>query len=112
MDIAPDNKDILADRYVLAVKEKDTRDQAKYAEGQNYIKAYNKNLQPIAYNPNLAEVLIINQAGKTATKESKGKLINEPVIQQALYKAVEVAMRNMDTKRCICYNCNGDDFKC
>lgn len=98
MDIAPDNKDILADRYVLAVKEKDTRDQAKYAEGQNYIKAYNKNLQPIAYNPNLAEVLIINQAGKTATKESKGKLINEPVIQQALYKAVEVAMRNMDTK--------------
>jgi|JI9StandDraft_2_1071091.scaffolds.fasta_scaffold04125_2 hypothetical protein len=98
MDIAPDNKDILADRYVLAVKEKDTRDQAKYAEGQNYLKAYNKNLQPIAYNPNLAEVLIINQAGKTATKESKGKLINEPVIQQALYKAVEVAMRNMDTK--------------
>ena len=98
MDIAPDNKDILADRYVLAVKEKDTRDQSKYAEGQNYIKAYDKNLQPIAYNPNLAEVLIINQAGKTATKESKGKLIDEPVIQQALYKAVEVSMRSMDTK--------------
>jgi uncharacterized protein len=98
MDISPDNKEIIADRYVLAVKEKDTRDQAKYAEGQNYIKAYDKNLQPIAYNTNLAEVLIINQAGKTATKESKGKLIDEPVIQQALYKAVEIAMRSMDTK--------------
>ena len=48
MDIAPDNKDILADRYVLAVKEKDARDQAKYADGKNYIKAYDKNLQPIA----------------------------------------------------------------
>lgn len=98
MDIAPDNKEILGDRYVLAVKEKDTRDQAKYAEGKNYIKAYDKNLQPIPYNPNLAEVLIINQAGKAATKESKGKLVDEPMIQQALYKAVEYTMRSMDTK--------------
>jgi uncharacterized protein len=98
MEIAPDNKEILADRYVLAVKEKDTRDQAKFAEGQNYIKAYDKNLQPIPYRTDLAEVLIVNQAGKAATKESKGKLVNEPMIQQALYKAVEYSMRSMDTQ--------------
>jgi hypothetical protein len=98
IEIAPDNKEILADRYVLAVKEKDTRDQAKYAEGKKYITAYDKNLQPIPYNTNLAEVLIVNQAGKTATKESKGKLIDEPVIQEALYKAVDAALRNMDNQ--------------
>ncbi|MBP7282935.1 MAG: hypothetical protein KBA66_15235 [Leptospiraceae bacterium] len=95
MEINPDNKEILADRYVLAVKEGDTRDQAKFAEGRNYIKAYNTNLQPIPYNTDLAEVLIINQAGKAATKESKGKIINEPMIQEALAKALEAALRNM-----------------
>lgn len=86
MDINPDNKEIYADRYVLAVKEGDTRDQSKYAEGKKYIKAFNKNLQPIPYNPDLAEVLIINQAGKAATKESKGKIIEEPMIREALEK--------------------------
>lgn len=98
MEIAPDNKEVLADRYVLAVKEKDTKDQAKFAEGQKYVKAFDKNLHPIPYNPELAEVLIVNQAGKAATKESKGKLINEPMIQQALYKAVEYSLRSMDSK--------------
>ncbi|MBK8398969.1 MAG: hypothetical protein IPL26_27430 [Leptospiraceae bacterium] len=98
MDINPDNKEIYADRYVLAVKEGDTRDQSKYAEGKKYIKAFNKNLQPIPYNPDLAEVLIINQAGKAATKESKGKIIEEPMIREALGKALEVALRNMSNE--------------
>lgn len=98
IDIDPSNKEILADRYVLAVKENDTRDQTKFAEGINYIKAYDKDLNPIPYRKDLAEVLIVNQAGKTATKESKGKLINEPLVYEALYKAVDAALKSMSNE--------------
>jgi uncharacterized protein len=93
-EINPDNKEILADRYVLAVKEGDTRDQQKFAEGKSYINAYNSSLSQIEYNPNLAEVVILNEAGKSATKESRGKLVSEPIIHQALLKSVEIALRS------------------
>ncbi len=93
-EISPDNKDILADRYVLAVKEGDTKDQQKFAEGKSNILSFNSSLSQIEYNPNLAEVVIINEAGKAATKESKGKLAKEPIIQGALFKAVEIALRS------------------
>jgi uncharacterized protein len=97
MEIAPDNREIYADRYVLAVKEGDSRDQQKYAEGKTNVKAFNASISPIDYTRDLAEVIIINQAGKSATKESKGKLIDEPIIKRALTDAIELSLR-MESK--------------
>ncbi|MDX1957358.1 MAG: hypothetical protein SFU98_02235 [Leptospiraceae bacterium] len=94
MEIDVSNKEFLGDRYVLAVKEKDATDQAKFAEGKNYISAFDKSLNKTSYATTMGELIIVNQAGKSAVKESRGKLLDDPTFATALKGAVEVGLRS------------------
>jgi hypothetical protein len=94
LELDPGNKDLLGDRYVLASKEKDRGDLAKYAEGKNYVSAYDKSLQRIPYTTTLGEIIIVNQAGKAAVKESRGKLIDDPAIAGPLQAAIEASLQS------------------
>ena len=93
----PQFKEGLADRYILAVKEGDPDDMAKYAEGANYVKAFDANLQPIPYRPDLAEVVVVHQAGKSAVKESRGRLFEDKVFGSVLRKTIEGMLRSRNT---------------
>lgn len=44
-------------------------------------------------SPNLSEVIIIHEAGKSATKESRGKLLDDEYFALALQGAIEIAIR-------------------
>ncbi|TGN20935.1 hypothetical protein EHS15_01270 [Leptospira idonii] len=85
---------VMSDRYVLAVKEGDSRDQGKYAKGAGFVQAYNRSMQRTdVKSDNLSEVVIIHEAGKSAIKESRGKLLEDEYFALALRGAIEIAIR-------------------
>ena len=88
----PENKNILGDFYVLALKESDTEDILKYQEGKKYVKAFNLNLEPVEYTPEMGELVIIYEAGKSAIKKSRGRLLNDEEFAVALRAAIEMAL--------------------
>lgn len=92
-EIAPELVQIKGDRYVLAVKENDAGDMAKLADGKSYVNAYNPSMSPVPYSQEMGEVIIINQAGKAATKESRGKILNDEKFTLAMRGALEGAIR-------------------
>ncbi len=94
LEIEPGLKEVLADRYVLALKEKDGADQSKFGEGKNYIDSYDKDIKKIPYDQKMGELIIINQAGKAAVKESRGKLMDDPIIREPLSAAIEGSLRS------------------
>ncbi|PJZ84806.1 hypothetical protein [Leptospira harrisiae] len=84
------SQNLSADRYLLAVKEGDSGDQTKYAAGRSSLQAYNRSMQRISpENEKLSEVVIIHEAGKSAIKMSRGKLIEDEYFAAALRGAVE-----------------------
>ncbi|MCB1192764.1 MAG: hypothetical protein H7A23_15045 [Leptospiraceae bacterium] len=87
------HKSILGDRYVLALKENDTEDINQYQDKQNLVHAYDKDLKKTIYKKGMGEVIIINQAGKAATKESRGRLMNDPMFAVPLRAAIETSLR-------------------
>jgi hypothetical protein len=89
----PENKNILADRYILAVKENDINEMKLYEEGKKYLNAYDTNLALTEYRKDMGELVIIYQAGKCAVKESRGKILDDQAFHLALRTAIEVAIR-------------------
>jgi len=88
------NPVLMSDRYVLAVRENDSRDMGKYAKGAPFVQAYNQSMQRVdVKSSNLSEVIIIHEAGKSATKESRGKLLEDEYFAVALQGAIQIAIR-------------------
>lgn len=86
---------LAGDRYHLALKEGDARDQQKYSQGKSQIQAFDKSMHAVSpSSENLTEVVIIHEAGKSAIKMSRGKLINDEYLSVALRGAIEATMRN------------------
>ncbi|MBU1077047.1 MAG: hypothetical protein KKH98_07135 [Spirochaetes bacterium] len=84
--------EMLAAKYVLAVKEKDARDKSRFSGGSVYLKAFNKNLERTPYDPNMGEMVIIHQAGKAPAKRSRGMILKGDEFYLALRAAVQVAV--------------------
>lgn len=86
---------LMTDRYVLAAKEGDSKDQSKYMQGSTLVPAYDKSINRINYSPNskLGELIIVHEAGKSAIKFSRGKLIDDEYFLVTLRVAIEVALR-------------------
>ncbi|WCL48556.1 COG3014 family protein [Leptospira sp. GIMC2001] len=93
LEIEPSFSQIKGDKYVLAVKENDSRTQAALASNQNLVTAFNRNMQPVPYNTKMGEVIIINQAGKAAVKESRGKLLNDQFFASSLKVSLDSSIR-------------------
>jgi len=91
--ISPNFQGISGDRYVLAVKENDPRDIEKLKSAAGSVMAYDNNMNPIPYERGMGEVVIINQAGKAAVKESRGKIVNDEFFVVALRGSIETAIR-------------------
>ncbi|TGM72793.1 hypothetical protein EHR01_16325 [Leptospira mtsangambouensis] len=88
------SQNLVADRYLLAVREGDSGDQAKYAAGRSSLQAYNRSMQRTSpENEKLSEVIIIHEAGKSAIKMSRGKLMDDEYFAVALRGAVEIGLR-------------------
>ncbi|MBM9546402.1 hypothetical protein JWG40_05200 [Leptospira sp. 201903074] len=88
------SQNLIADRYLLAVREGDSGDQSKFAAGRNSLQAYNSSMQRTSpENEKLSEVIIIHEAGKSAIKMSRGKLMDDEYFAVALRGAVEVGLR-------------------
>lgn len=84
------SQNLIADRYLLAAKEGDSGDQSKYAAGRSSLQAYSSSMQRTSpENEKLSEVIIIHEAGKSAIKMSRGKLIEDEYFAAALRGAVE-----------------------
>ncbi len=82
------------DRFVLALRENDARDLGKYGKGAAYVQAFTNSMQKAdIHSPNLSEVIIIHEAGKSAIKESRGKLMDDEYFALALRGAIEIAIR-------------------
>jgi uncharacterized protein len=94
LELAPEHPEFLGDRYVLAMKEGDSNDIKKYQKGSTFLSSYNKDLQVIPYNTNLGELIVINQAGKAAVKQSRGKLMDDPEFSKGLRASVEGSLRS------------------
>lgn len=89
---------ILADRYVLAFKENDTKDLSKFIDGKTGILSFGQSMGAEELNENLAELVIVNEAGKTATKESRGKLIDDPSFMLPLRTSIEASLRTYSSQ--------------
>jgi len=90
------NSSLNADRFVLATKEGDPKDQSKYASGSNAVLAFQRSMQRTSFpspNSSLGEVILIHEAGKSAIKRSRGRLLDDRAFGLALRGAVEVALR-------------------
>ncbi len=94
LELEPTNPIFLADRYLLALKEKDKADQNKFLSGKNYLQVWNNELQPTQYSQKVGELVFINQVGKAAIKESRGKIGEDPTIAQPLFNLVEATLRS------------------
>lgn len=90
--IEPDNRHLLPAGYVLAEKESDSEEMFKYKAGKQSISAFNNEMQPVSYHPEMGELIVIHQAGKAATKESRGRLLEDDAFMAALYVAIRVAI--------------------
>lgn len=89
------SQNLIADRYLLAAKEGDSADKSKYGAGRSSLQAYNSSMQRTSpENEKLSEVIIIHEAGKSAIKMSRGKLIEDEYFAVALRGAVEVGLRS------------------
>jgi hypothetical protein len=98
LEMDNDKKEILGERYILAFKENDTADLAKFSEGKVQVQSYNKNLSKIELSSELGELVVINQSGKAATKESRGNLIDDPKFMLPLRTAIEVSLRTQSSQ--------------
>lgn len=87
---------VLAERYMLAVKEKNAGDQAKYSAGKQLLASYDKNLQSIPFNKKMGEIVVINQAGMAAARESKGKIGDEPVFREILSQMIQLELNKQN----------------
>ncbi len=89
------NQNLAGDRFVLAQKESDSKDLAKYASGARTIQAFSRSMERQTYSPQsrLSEVIIIHEAGKSAIKESRGRLLDDQYFALALRSAIEIAIR-------------------
>lgn len=88
------SQNLIADRYLLAVREGDSADQSKYAAGRSSLQAYNSSMQRTSpENEKLSEVIIIHEAGKSPIKMSRGKLMDDEYFAVALRGAVEIGLR-------------------
>ena len=94
LSINSDLKQIRGDRYVLAVKENDAEDLANFADGAGYVRCFDKQLNPIPYKKGMAELVILQQAGKAAIKVSRGKLFDDPTFSSALRASIEGTLRS------------------
>ncbi len=90
--INPHNKSILPSQYILAVKEKDSGDMNKYKKGRKGVLAFNKEMKPKKYSPDMGELIIIYQAGRSPAKRSRGSLGKDGVFIVALRIAIHVAI--------------------
>lgn len=87
------SQNLIADRYLLAVREGDSGDQSRYAAGRSSLQAYNRSMQKTSpENEKLSEVIIIHEAGKSAIKMSRGKLMEDEYFAVALRGAVEIGL--------------------
>ncbi len=85
---------LASDRFVLAMRENDSRDLGKYGKGAAYVQAFTNSMQKAdIHSPELSEVVIIHEAGKSAIKESRGKLMEDEYFALALRGAIEIAVR-------------------
>ena len=83
---------VAGDRYVLAIKENDKDDTARYKKNADRLIALNKKGQLIPYNPNLGELIFIHQAGSSAVKASRGNLLDDEAFEVSLVAAIGVAI--------------------
>jgi len=79
-------------RMVLAMKSSDDDDLKKFAKYKNSIPAYNGSMEPDLYNPNLGELIIINEFGSSPVKESRGMMTRDPLFMSALRTALIVVL--------------------
>jgi hypothetical protein len=93
-----DKKEILGERYILAFKENDVADLGKFSEGKSQVQSYNKNLSKIELSTELGELVVINQSGKSATKESLGNLVDDPAFMLPLRTAIEASLRTQSSQ--------------
>ena len=93
-----DKKEILGERYILAFKENDVADLGKFSEGKSQVQSYNKNLSKIELSSELGELVVINQSGKSATKESRGNLVDDPAFMLPLRTAIEASLRTQSSQ--------------
>jgi uncharacterized protein len=93
LEMYPDKKEILSERYILAFKENDAADLNKFSEGKSSVLSFNKNLKKTELNFEMGELILINQSGKSATKESRGRLVDDPAFLLPLRASIEVSLR-------------------
>ena len=94
LELDPNRRDILAERYSLAYKENDLNDMTKFSEGKFALPSFNSSLSRAELSPEMGELIIINEAGKTAVKESRGRLLDDQAFYLALRSSIEVAIRS------------------
>ncbi len=94
LELDPSRRDILAERYSLAFKENDSNDMNKFSEGKFALPTFNASLSRAELSPEMGELIIVNEAGKTAVKESRGRLLDDKSFYLALRSSIEVAIRS------------------
>jgi len=92
--LLPEFTQINSDRYVLALKSGDEAEMKKYETHRTDVLSYNQSAQRVPYRKGMAELLIINQAGKSAVKASRGKIANDQAFLDIMRAGIAIAVMN------------------
>lgn len=81
-------QEIGAARYVLAVKEGSKEDLEAFGKWAEAIPAFNREGEAVPYSEGMAEIVLINYAGQSAVKSSRGRVSEEPRILGAFERSL------------------------
>ncbi len=79
-------------RYILAVMENDSGDIYKYNKYSNDVPAYNASLEKVKLSRDMGQIVIINEAGKSARKVSRGKVSESPDLKSAFKVSLQTSL--------------------
>ncbi len=83
---------VLSDRYVLALNSEDGEDRRRYAAGVRDVVALDKDGNRVPYKKGMAQVVILNQGGLAAHKESRGKISASDIFKNSLESALKSSL--------------------
>ncbi len=78
---------------VLAVEENNADDQAATAGALDDVLAFNEKGERVTYRPGMAQLVILNSAGKSAVKTSRGTLAQTPELMRSFQVSLEANRR-------------------
>jgi hypothetical protein len=96
-------REIGAAQYVLAVEEGASRDIEAFSPWADEVLAFNQKGERVPYRKGMAEIVLLNYAGQSAVKNSRGRIREEPRLLEAFRSSLSTRPEIKDSLQNLMY---------